>query len=298
MPIIHADYHPSLLLRNPHVNTFYPYLFRKIGKPYQRRRIKTYDGDFFDVDAIKKGSKNLAILLHGLEGSSFSQYILGTSQMLSEHNWDVACINFRSCSGQLNDTMTLYHSGFTLDVHQYVQENLSPYENVVLVGFSLGGNVVLKYTTDEKFSVSHKIKAVIGVSVPCDLKGGSQQIMQPKNFLYQRNFLKSLSQKMIKKAELFPEIGINNLKKVKSLVDFDEYFTGPIHGFAGADDYYAKCSSLATLTNAKIPTLVINAQDDTFLSATSYPIEIAKNSENVFLLMPKYGGHVGFATFG
>lgn len=298
MPILKADYHPPFLLRNAHFNTLHPYLFRKTEIHFARVRIKTHDDDFFDVDTIENNSDRLVVLLHGLEGSSGSQYIKGTAHLFSSHNWDVACINFRSCSGQLNDTMTLYHSGFTRDLHQFVTEQTLRYSTVILVGFSLGGNVVLKYTTDGIFPFGENVKAAIGVSVPCDLKGGSHQIMQPQNFLYQRNFLRSLSKKMTMKAVHFPAVAIENLKKVNTLVDFDEYFTGPLHGFSGADDYYAQCSSIKTLHHATIPTLIINAQDDTFLSTASYPQAIAKNSENVFLLMPKHGGHVGFSNFG
>ena len=298
MPILEVNYTPPIWLRNAHINTLFPYLFRKSNIVYSRQRVFTPDQDFFDVDNVHDKQKKLAVLLHGLEGSAYSQYMLGTSELLAQHGWDVSCINFRSCSGPINLQKSLYHSGFTADLHHYIQNHTIDYETVVLIGFSLGGNVVLKYTTDQVYVVPHNIRCAIGVSVPCDLKGSSIEIKKRKNIIYQRNFLKSLSNKMRQKATQFPEIQIENMSKVKNLVDFDDYFTAPIHGFRDADDYYFQNSSLKSLPNAVIPTLLINAKDDTFLSPSCFPINMAQGHKNFYLSMPSYGGHVGFANFG
>ena len=300
MPLISSeDYKPPLILRSGQINTIYPYLFRKkqyVG--YTRERIITPDDDFFDVDWVKNGNKRLAIMLHGLEGSSSSQYIIGTSAALIKNGWDVAAINFRSCSGSMNNTIAMYHSGFTSDVHYFISQKHVDYDEIFLCGFSLGGNAIMKYLGDQKYSLNEKIKASAGTSVPCDLEGGSIMIKKMENTLYERNFLKSLTQKIKLKHRIHPDkIDVSNLNKIKTLWDFDEYYTASLHGFTDARDYYNQCSSLQFLKNIKIPSLIINALDDTFLAKTSYPVKIAENSNFLHLMTPKYGGHVGFATF-
>ena len=301
MPVIqNQNYKPPLFLRNGHLNTFYPYLFRK--KPLYfvlRERYVTDDDDFFDVDWTDKKNRRLAILLHGLEGSSNSQYIVGTTKALSDHHWDVAAINFRSCSGEMNKQLKMYHSGFTEDLHHFICQIEDEYDEIAISGFSLGGNVTMKYLGDKKNSPSAKIIAAAGTSVPCDLEGGSIKIMEGQNHLYEKRFLKTLKVKLIQTNKLFPDlVDLSNLKKLKTLWDFDEYYTSSLHGFKDAKDYYLQCSSLPFLKNISIPALMINALDDSFLSDASYPYDVAKQNPNLFLLTPKYGGHVGFTTFG
>jgi len=301
MPVIdNFHYKPPLFLRNGHLNTFYPYLFRK--KPMffvQRQRYFTDDNDFFDVDWTPRKNKRLAILLHGLEGSSNSQYIVGTTKALIDHQWDVAAINFRSCSGEMNKQLKMYHSGFTEDLHHFITQIESEYDEIAISGFSLGGNVTMKYLGDKKYTLSPKIIAVAGTSVPCDLEGGSVRIMEGQNHLYEKRFLETLKLKLIEKNKRFPDlVDLSNLKKLKTLWDFDEYYTSSLHGFKDAKDYYLQCSSLPYLKNISIPALMINALDDSFLSEASFPYESAKNNPNLYLLTPKYGGHVGFTTFG
>jgi uncharacterized protein len=300
MPLLEAsDYRPPLLFRNGHINTFYPYLFRKINHPgYQRIRVHTPDGDFTDIDTIFNGNRRLAVLLHGLEGSSNSQYILGTSALLSSAGWDIAAINFRSCSGEMNLTPTLYHSGFTDDLHFILNGFKNQYDELFLTGFSLGGNVVMKYLGDRRYQIPENVKAAAGVSVPCDLAGGSIKIATKENYLYQKNFLNSLGAKMKIKAEQFPEIiDADKLTITRTLIDFDNHFTAPLHGFKDAKDYYAQSSCNQFLRQIQIPSLIINALDDTFLPDTSYPVEAALANPDLFLLTPGFGGHVGFTTY-
>ena len=301
MPIINAgDYKPPLLWRNGHLNTMYPYFFRKTPSiQFTRERIETPDDDFVDVDWVKQNKTRLAILMHGLEGSSSSQYILGTALALQQHEWDIAAINFRSCSGELNRRPTLYHSGFTQDLHQIIQQNEHLYDEICLVGFSLGGNVVMKYVSDGVYILSPKIKATVGVSVPCDLNAGSYQIMRKENYLYEKRFIDTIKAKVAAKHSRHPlTISIEGLDKIATLRDIDDIYTAPIHGFTDADDYYGKCNCLQFLDNIQVPSLIINAKDDSFLPDESYPLEIADRNEKLFLMVPSYGGHVGFTTFG
>jgi hypothetical protein len=300
MPFIETDtYSVSFFLRNSHINTMYPYLLRKKPKiPFLRKRYQTIDNDFFDVDWNLNNNRRVIILLHGLEGSSNSQYMVGTALLGIANHFDVAAFHFRSCSGEMNINLPMYHSGFTQDLHCLIEQIESDYEEIFICGFSLGGNVVMKYISDRIYSLSKKIIACAGVSVPCDLEGGSVKLMEFQNRLYEKNFLQSLLSKVKKKSELFPDIlDYNNIKKVKTLWDFDEYYTSCLHGFKDAKDYYQKSSSLPHLKNINLPTLMINAKDDSFLSDASYPTDLAIDHDFFHLMVPEYGGHVGFSNF-
>ncbi len=298
MPVIKStDYNPIFPLTNGHLNTIFPAVFRRQSLPaYRRERITTPDDDFLDIDHLHTGNKGLAILCHGLEGSSASQYIQGTARILHADGWDVTAMNYRSCSGEMNQQLRMYHSGATVDLDTVIRHMESEYERIVLVGFSLGGNMVLKYLGDGVYSMNEKIEKAVAVSVPLDLMGGSIEISKRKNIIYDWRFLKTLRAKAFEKHQQYPDqIRIENLNKVKTLSDFDNYFTGPIHGFKDAADYYKKCSSKQFLTSIKIPTLILQAQDDPFLSESCFPIKEAKANKEVTLLLSKYGGHVGFS---
>ena len=300
MPLIESTYIPKWWLRNGHINTLYTYFRRKQQRPpYQRERWETVDGDFIDLDFIKKGHRKLAIVSHGLEGSSDSQYIMSISNLLSSEGYDICALNYRSCSGEMNRTSTMYHSGFTLDLNMIVNKVAQDYDNIYLIGYSLGGNMNLKYTTDGIYPLHNKIRSVVSVSAPIDLAGSSKRISSWYNYQYQYNFLQTLNAKMRIKAKMYPDnININDLKKVKTLIDFDEYFTGPLHGFDGAQDYYSNCNALQYLESVTLPTLLISSEDDPFLTESCIPKEIAKTNKDIHLIATKYGGHVGFTTFG
>ena len=300
MPLIETDYKPPLLFKNRHVNTIYSSLFRKT-KPlsFKRKRIETLDKDFLDIDLIENGSKKIVILCHGLEGSSDSKYIQATVKLLSLNGYSVAAMNYRFCSGEINRQLTTYHSGKTDDLHVVINYVLPNYDSVYLVGFSLGGNLILKYNGDSLFSLSPKIKANVAISVPVDLKGSSISLKRFENVLYRWRFLRTLSKKMHLKHQQFPnELDVAPLKKVKTLTDFDDFFTSKINGFKDAEDYYLKASSKQFIPNISMPTLLINALDDPFLSNSCFPIREAKENSNFFLMTPFHGGHVGFISKG
>ncbi|MDF1696216.1 MAG: alpha/beta fold hydrolase [Saprospiraceae bacterium] len=301
MPILDAsEYKPPLLFRNGNINTIYPFLFRKSASPvFDRKRFDTKDGDFIDLDILSKNRTKLAVICHGLEGNSDSQYIQHTSTYLFNNEWDVLCINFRSCSGEMNRKLEMYHSGFTQDVHEVISTYQKEYEEVALIGFSLGGNVALKYISDGIFDLPEKLKAVVALSVPIDLSKSSLKISSRANWIYDKRFRISLEQKIREKHKYFSdEVDLSHLKKIKTLRDFDEYYTGPMHGFDGAEDYYSKCNSKQFLENISIPALLITALDDPFLPEESYPFEIAESHQYLHFMAPKFGGHVGFTTFG
>lgn len=300
MPLKTTEYLPPFPFKNGHLNTIYSSLLRKIKPvPFKRKRIDTLDDDFLDIDFIENGSKKIVILCHGLEGSSDSKYIQATAKILSKNGYSIAALNYRFCSGEINRQLITYHSGKTDDLHTVINYVLPNYDSVYLVGFSLGGNLILKYNGDGLFNLSSKIKASVAISVPVDLKGSSIALQRRENTLYNWRFLLTLSKKMYLKHKQFPDdLDIQSLKLVKKLTDFDEYFTSKINGFKNAQDYYSKASSKQFITNISKPTLLINALDDPFLSESCFPITEAKKNLNFNLMTPRYGGHVGFISKG
>jgi len=300
MPLLETRYSPPFPFKNKHLNTIYSSLFRKVEPVlFKRKRIDTPDDDFLDIDFLENGNKKIVILCHGLEGSSDSKYIQATAKLLSLNGYSIAAMNYRFCSGEINRQLITYHSGKTDDLNTVINYVLPNYESIYLVGFSLGGNLVLKYNGDGLFDLDSKIKANVAVSVPVDLKGSSISLKRRENVLYKWGFLRTLSKKMYLKHKQYPkELDLKHLKNVKNLTDFDEYFTSKINGFKDANDYYFKASSRQFIPNISKPTLLINAEDDPFLSKSCFPINEAKKSKCFHLMTPRYGGHVGFISRG
>jgi uncharacterized protein len=293
-----SDYKPPLLYKNAHLAAILPNQLRKTSLPKSNRiSITTADDDFLDLDIYSQNHKRAVILVHGLEGSSQSTYIKGMAQQMLESNLDAICLNMRGCSGRPNKQFCAYHSGKTEDLETVVQHFSSRYAQLVLIGFSLGGNLVLKYTGERGSSISKKVSATIGISVPLDLAGSCDTLSLSHNKLYLTRFLHQLSKKAKQKAIDFPDSGLQpeQFEHLKDFRAFDNLYTAPAHGFADANEYYAKCSAKQFLKNIHIPTLIINAKNDTFLSESCYP-KPAELSESITYLAPNYGGHVGFAS--
>ena len=289
------SYQPLFWLRNGHVNTMTAYFLRNPSRPeFQRERIDTPDGDFLDLDFLKGGHHKLAILLHGLEGSSSSQYILGIAPLLFEKGYDVLAMNHRSCSGEINKQRSFYHSGFIDDFEYLLEKYGVVYEDMVAVGYSLGGNVVLRYAGLRQNHVHPRLSKIFSVSAPCDLEGSSKSLLRPFNRVYTDNFLKTLKEKITLKAQIIKDIPLEAWSKVKTLWDFDEYFTSSLHGFRDARDYYQTCSSLSLLQDIKVPTWLISSADDPFLSPSCLPFDSAGINPYFTFIPQKYGGHVGF----
>ena len=303
MPIIESsNFRPSFWLPHSHFQTIYAGLLRpaKVEK-FVRERINTPDGDFFDLDWSRVGSKKLVLLLHGLEGNSERAYIQGMLRIFNRNNWDVVAINFRGCSGEPNRLFSSYHSGFTTDVRHTVQlmESRGEYEQLALIGFSLGGNVALKFLGEEGRSLSSKLKAAVCFSTPCDLEDSSSRIQKWDNRLYLWRFLSSLKAKAELKADLYPkEFSLKAVKKARNFKEYDDAYTAPAHGFKDAVDYWDRSSCGQFIPNIRIPCLLVNAADDSFLGKKCYPFRAAKNNPNFFLEVPDFGGHVGFIDGG
>ena len=303
MSLLSSDYRPPLYLRNGHVATIYSGLFRKVnGLVQKRERIELPDTDFIDVDwsFSASASKKVVILLHGLEGHAQRPYITGSAKAFNEAGIDACAINFRGCSGETNRLFRSYHSGATEDLDAVVQHIVKTkhYTEIYIKGVSLGGNMALKYLGEER-EIPKEVKAAIGVSVPCDLYSSLRQLLKLKNLPYAHRFRKHLVAKLVLKLPLFPDrISKNDIQKIKTLKDFDDIYTSRAHGFKNALDYYEKCSCKQFLPNIKLPSLIINATNDSFLGAACYPHGEAKANKNVHLETPRFGGHVGFIDRG
>lgn len=297
MPLIKSTYNPSFIFKNTHINTVYKTLFYNNIITYKRTRISTPDNDFLDLDFSTTGSKTLVIALHGLEGSSKSKYIVSLVNHLNSLQIDCVAVNFRGCSGEDNNNVYSYNSGKTDDLEliiKYITTNYK-YATIVLVGYSMGGNITLKYV-GESTAIHPVIKGAITISVPIDLEGSSNSLAHWNNKVYTNRFLKSLIKKTIQKNVHFPETNLNMelVKNAKNFADFDNVVTAPLFGYKNAQDYWRKCSSKQFLTAIKLPTLLINAVDDTFLSESCFPFNEAKSNPNLHFESPQYGGHVGF----
>lgn len=291
-----SSYQRPNWLFSGHLETIYPALFRKVDiqKPF-RERIETPDGDFLDMDWYRSGSGRLVIISHGLEGNSTRPYMLGMVRKFLLQGFDVLAWNFRGCSEEMNRKVIFYHSGATYDLNTVVNFAQADYQEIYLVGFSLGGNLTLKYLGERKFP-NPKIKKAVAISVPLDLARSCEKISTGENIIYSKRFLTTLKEKIVRKTLLFPgELPVGLLRKTKTLQDFDNYFTGPLHGFSDAAEYYQVNSSLQFLEQIEIPVLILNAQNDPFLSETCFPMKLAKTLDLVHFEFPKHGGHVGFS---
>ena len=299
MPIQDSTYKTPYFFKNGFVSTVYSGLFRNVnGVNQERERMTLSDGDFLDLDWSFSNEKTnkLCILLHGLEGDAKRPYMIGTSKLFNQNNIDTVNVNFRGCSGEPNLKYRSYHSGATEDLVDVIQYILSTrdYSDIYIKGFSLGGNMTLKYLGENE-QIPSQIKAAVAVSVPCSLYGSCKELHTLKNRPYHDMFKSYLKEKLRQKQKLFPDkISDSDIKAIKTLKDFDDFYTSKAHGFKNAMDYYEKSSSLQYLKNIKIPTLVINALNDSFLSHDCYPVKDAKHNPNLYLEMPKHGGHVGF----
>lgn len=292
------NYRPPFFLFNPHLETIYPSLLRRVNlQPYARERITTPDNDFLDLDWLKQESKRLLIISHGLEGNTQRAYVKGMAQAGYRNGYDILTWNYRGCSEEMNKALRFYHSGATDDLATVVEHaSTGKYEEIFLVGFSLGGNLTLKYLGEER-KRPPSLKKAATFSVPIDLHTSCVKISQPANWIYSQRFLRSLRKKVILKSQLMQGLDVSGLHKIKTLHEFDDHFTGPIHGYKNALDYYYQCSAIRFVSNIQIPTLLVNAANDPFLSTECYPQDLLKDHAFVQFESPKHGGHVGFTQF-
>lgn len=325
MPLIApSTYQPPAHLRGGHLQTIIPALFRKVTVAYVRERIDTPDTDFLDLDwafcsdelAVMSDElinrrqlithrssllNQLVILSHGLEGSSASQYVAGMVRHLTQSGFDCLAWHYRSCSGEMNRQQRFYHIGETGDLHFVINHARSKgYQTIHLMGFSAGGNVTLKYlgeqgASTEETGIDPAITKCVVFSVPLDLMGSARRLEQWDSLVYNYRFSRTLKRKVAQKASLMPGLfSTAAVGKARSIREFDDLFTAPQNGFRDVTDYYTRSSSLQFIPTITIPTLLVNARNDPFLSPECFPEALARELPNVWMEFPEQGGHCGF----
>ncbi len=304
-----SHFKPSWWLNNAHLQTIYPALFHKVSDlvELRRERLTTPDNDFIDIDWCGESSGPLVILLHGLAGCSQSGYIKGLQLTLVEQGFRSIAINFRGCSGESNNSARCYHSGETEDIHFLYQtlRQREPDTPIAVVGFSLGGNVLLKWMGEQADDLS--LFSAVAVSVPFVLSTCATKLDSGFSKIYRNNLIGELKQYMqFKYAHLIKSgqheeaakiSNLGNLSTIKSFWQYDDRIVAKLHGFSSVEDYYQKSSSRQFLKTITVPTLVIQSQDDPFMTKEVIP-ELDEISTTIVLEITQGGGHVGFVTGG
>ncbi len=286
------------------LQTIWPALYsRRVFGPhphYTRERWATPDADFVDVDwlvrAVDTPAKTLLVLFHGLEGSSRSHYAEAFADYAQSQGMAFAVPHFRGCSGELNQAPRAYHSGDYEEI-DWVLERLRERHagNILAVGVSLGGNALLRWAQEKGHDASRVVSAVAAVCSPIDLAAGGWAIGRGFNRLvYTRMFLNTMKPKALQKLAQHPGLFKREaLLAARTLYDFDNVFTAPLHGFKSTEDYWARASAKPHLHTIRIPTLVVNARNDPFVPAWCLPSQ-REVGDCVTLWQPAHGGHVGF----
>lgn len=303
MPIVESSYKgPPFYYFNKHAETIIPSLFRKInGVDYTREKLETPDDDFLNVDWIRNSNSRLLVISHGLEGGSDRHYITALAKIFSKEGWDIAAWNNRTCNGEINRTIKLYHHAASYDIRTVVDYALETggYDEICLAGISMGGGQTLRYMGQgNEFPLPEEVKKAVAISAPCFLPESAETLYSPSNRIYEQRFLKKLIGKIKAKASQFPEINIEGIDQLKTLKEFDNRYSGPLNGFENADGFYEYCNPYPFMANIDRPTLIINALNDPLLKGKCYPYEMIEANEHLFLETPERGGHVGFAMWG
>lgn len=259
---------------------------------FARERVDLPDGDFLDLDRLDVGADRTVVISHGLEGSSRDSCVMATARAFLSAGWNVIAWNYRGCSGEPNRLPRAYHSGDTEDLATVIGR--AEVSNVALVGFSLGGNLTLKYLGGER--VHPAVVGAVAVSAPVDLASSARALDQHwANRVYLRRLIGRLLGKIRHKATQFPDrVEFADFAGVHGFGDFDHRFTAPLHGFASGEDYWTRCSARPFLSAIRLPALLINALDDPFLTPECFPFQEAAESEWFHLETPAHGGHLGF----
>jgi predicted alpha/beta-fold hydrolase len=291
------EFEPSWWCRGPHAQTLWPYLFRRFPRiTLRRERLELPDGDFLDIDWTTGTNGPIVLVLHGLEGSSNSKYARGLLKTLHEHGWRGALMHFRGCSGEPNRLARRYHSGETDDL-EYVLSFLrlrEPTTPMAAVGYSLGGNVLLKWLGTT--GISEPLQAAVAVSVPFQLADSASRLERGFSRIYQYSLVRRLKKATLEKHRRRPlPLDMANVARLQTFREFDEHVTAPLHGFDGADHYYRVSSSRQYLSGIRLPTLILHSRDDPFMTPDTPPGP-GELPTPVVLELYESGGHVGFVS--
>ena len=301
--IIESKFRPAWWLKNTHLQTIWSSRYRNIVKPQtSHQRIELTDGDFIDIEWLESQSTTpntpVLLLLHGLEGSIDSTYIQGLLTVSQTKPWNTVVMHFRGCGKETNRLPRSYHSGETEDLQEVLEAIKSehPDSKIMVAGFSLGGNVLLKYLGEKKDA--SLIDYAASISVPFLLGEASKRLDYGFSKLYRNRLLAELKQKFIRNFDIYSEklkLSKNVLSEINTFYDFDDKITAPLHDFSGADDYYQRCSSRQYLIDIKTPTLILHSADDPFMTKEVIPTQ-QELSQSVTLELSSKGGHVGFVS--
>jgi len=285
---------------NGNLQTVLPSLLRKIPSPYiVRERITTPDDDFLDLDKTTTRHNRLAIVLHGLEGNASRHYVKGTIRYMQHNGWDGIGYHCRTCSGELNKQPRFYHHADSQDLAVAIQHILqnTNYEYIVLIGFSMGGNILTKYLAEQGNSLSPRIKVGVAISSPYQLKDVALEIEKKGKRFYNDKFVKKMVEKALRKKAILKDkmpISVEQIKSIRTCRDFDRLITAPFHGFADVDDFYKQGSMSTHIAHVPVPLLLLTAQNDPILPPSCYPFDKAEKLSNFYLEVTPNGGHVGF----
>lgn len=298
-----SQFKPAWWARNPHVQTIFADLLTSRKKPLgSKERLELDDGDFVDLVWTKKLESQytgpLLILFHGLEGSIKSHYAYRLLKSLKDHDWPGVMMHFRGCSGEPNRLPRAYHSGETDDPRYFIEHLTSRFPNAKLfaAGYSLGGNMLLKYLG--KYKDNSLLHGAAAISPPLDLSACEVRLKSGFSRVYQHHLLARMKRNLKRKVEIMPELMQqlrceNGLDGISTFKSFDQQVTAPLHGFKNADDYYRKCSAMQYLKEITVPSLILHAKDDPFMTHAVIP-EPHQLSTNIEYELCNKGGHVGF----
>jgi predicted alpha/beta-fold hydrolase len=295
--ITSSAFRPAWWLPGPHLQTLYPSLFRTRCAPrLSRQRLELPDGDFVDLDWTGGTGGMVVLVLHGLEGNLESHYTGALLKVLAQRGYTAGLLYFRNCSGEPNRLPRSYHSGDTGDldfVIRHIQQAF-PGRDIAVIGYSLGGNVLLKWLGEQ--AAAAPVRTAIAISVPFDLNSAALKLETGLSRIYQRHLLKKLTAAVQRKAPLHPPpVPMERLQELRTFRQFDNAITAPLNGFKDVDDYYGHSSCGQYLHGIRTPTLIIQSRDDPFLPAAALPAEDDLGPA-VVLELSRRGGHVGFIT--
>lgn len=312
MPLLeHSSYRPPTGLENPHLQIVLTSLARIAPRViYTREQIPTPDGDHLELDWVTRLPEPegppaldapLLLIFHGLESHARLPYIAATAMAFLRAGWRVAALNFRDCGDTPNKLWQSYHSGVSQDAETAVRHVAQRYPAAPLglLGYSLGGNVMLRYLTAHAPEVPAQLRGAVAISVPVDVRSAVTQLTHPANSFYNWRFMQRLRWKLRRRCERFPGMMDSSIiPQLRTFRDFDELYTAPAHGFPNAEVYWREASSAPHLEELRTPTLLVNALDDPFLGPECYPRAAAQANPRFHVELPAHGSHVGFLTLG
>lgn len=297
------DPHP--LLRNPHAQTLaaafwqrrFPRLPPSTSREFETEPATSIRGECHWQATPRE--RPTVVLVHGLEGSSESGYMLGLAERAFSAGWNAVRLNQRNCGGTESLTPTLYNSGLSADFRAVLNELIErdSLQEIFFAGYSMGGNLVLKMAGELKSDAPRQLRGTATVCPALELSGCVDAVDLPSNFVYQRHFVTGLKKRMLRKAQLFPgKFDLGPMTRVRTLREFDDVITATYCGFRDASDYYARCSALRVAGEIRVPTLVVTAQDDPFVPFASFSDSRLATNPHIRLVAPEHGGHCAFIS--